>query len=77
MVIVYYYHSYVNMHKNIKIAIFKMATSGKHSASLQLLREDYSFTYPPLCVAWDSFILLSELWGERNCQSFETAAGGE
>ena len=27
-----------------------ISTSGKHSATLQLLREDYSFTYRPLSV---------------------------
>ena len=36
--------------------------SGKHSATLQLLREDYSFRYPPLSVARYSLIQLSELW---------------
>ena len=36
--------------------------SGKHSATLQLYREDYSFTYPFLSVARYSFIQLSELW---------------
>ena len=36
--------------------------SGKHSATLQLLHEDYSFRYPPLSVAMYSFIQLSELW---------------
>ena len=36
--------------------------SGKHSAILQLLHKDYSFTYPPLSVARYSFIQLSELW---------------
>ena len=35
--------------------------SGKHSAMLQLLREDYSFRYPPLSVARYSFKQLSEL----------------
>ena len=35
--------------------------SGKHSASLQLLRIDYSLTYPPLFIARYSFIQLSEL----------------
>ena len=34
----------------------------KHSATLQLLREEYSFTYPPMPVARDSCIQLSELW---------------
>ena len=34
---------------------------GKHSAMLQILREDYLFTYPPLSVARYSFIQLSEL----------------
>ena len=32
------------------------------SATLQLLREDYSFRYPPLSVARYLFIQLSELW---------------
>ena len=36
--------------------------SGKHSATLQLLREDYSFRYPLLSVAGYSFIQLRELW---------------
>ena len=36
--------------------------SGKHSATLHLLHEDYSFTYPSLCFARYSFIQLSELW---------------
>ena len=35
--------------------------SGKHSAMLQLLCEDYAFRYPPLSVARSSFIQLSEL----------------
>ena len=35
---------------------------GKHLATLQLLDEEYSFTYPPLSVAMYSFIQLSELW---------------
>ena len=46
----------------------------KHSATLQLLREDRSFTNLPLSIARYSFMQLSELWGERNFQSFETAA---
>ena len=54
--------------------------SGKHSATLQLLREDYSFRYPSLSVARYSFVQLSELWkrgwDDRNCRSFETAARG-
>ena len=29
--------------------------SGKHSATLQLLREEYSFIHPPVCVAGFSF----------------------
>ena len=32
------------------------------SKTLQLLREDYSFKYPPLSLAKYSFIQLSELW---------------
>ena len=36
--------------------------SGKHSAMLELLREDYSFRYSPLSVARYSFTQLSELW---------------
>ena len=36
--------------------------SWKHSAILQLLRKDYSFRYPCMCVARYSFIQLSELW---------------
>ena len=36
--------------------------SGKHSATLQLLREDYSFRCPPLSVARYSFTQLNELW---------------
>ena len=51
--------------------------SGKHSAKLQLMRTDYSFTYPPLRV--DRYSFTAELtvatWGKRKCQSFETAAG--
>ena len=35
---------------------------GKHSAMLQLLREDYFSRYPSLSVARYSFIQLSELW---------------
>ena len=35
--------------------------SGKQSVTLQLLREDYSFTYPPLSIAKYSFIQQSEL----------------
>ena len=35
--------------------------SRKHLASLQLLCEDYSFTYQPRSIARYSFILLSEL----------------
>ena len=34
----------------------------KHSATLQFLREDYSFTYPTLSVAKYSSIQLSGLW---------------
>ena len=34
----------------------------KHSAMLQLLREDYTLTCPPMSVARYSFIQLSELW---------------
>ena len=36
--------------------------SGRHSTTLQLQREDYSFTHLPLSVARYSFIQLSELW---------------
>ena len=36
--------------------------SGKHSATLQLLLEYYSFRHPSLSVARCSFIQLSELW---------------
>ena len=36
--------------------------SGKNSATLQLLREDYAFKYPSLSIAKYSFIKLSELW---------------
>ena len=36
--------------------------SGKHSATLQLVRDDYAFRYPSLSVARYSFIHLSELW---------------
>ena len=50
--------------------------SGKHSAMLQLLRKDYSITSPPQSAARYSFIQLSKLWDERNCQSFDTAGGG-
>ena len=35
--------------------------SGKHSAILQLLCDDYSLTSPPLYIAWYSFIQLTEL----------------
>ena len=35
--------------------------SRKHSATLQLLREGYSFTYPPLSIARYSCIQLVEL----------------
>ena len=35
--------------------------SGKHSATRQLLREDDSFTYPPLSTARHSILQLSEL----------------
>ena len=38
------------------------AISTSLSTTLQLLREDYSFTRPPPCVASYSFIQLSELW---------------
>ena len=34
----------------------------KHSTTLQLMLEDYSFADPPLSVAMYSFIQLSELW---------------
>ena len=44
--------------------------SGKHSATFQLLHEDYSFTYPPLSIARCSFIQLSEL---RQCGVNEIA----
>ena len=40
---------------------------------LQLLREDYSFKYPFMFVAWYSFL---RKWNKRNFQSFETAARG-
>ena len=36
--------------------------SEKHSATLQLLHQDYSFRYPSLSIARYSFIQLSELW---------------
>ena len=36
--------------------------SGKHSATMQLLREDYSFKYPPMSAAKYSGIQLSDLW---------------
>ena len=35
--------------------------SVKHSPTLQLLHEDYAFTYPPLSIASYSLIELSEL----------------
>ena len=35
--------------------------SGKHSSTLQLLREHYSFAYPPLSVTRYSLIQLTEL----------------
>ena len=35
--------------------------SGKHSAMLQVLHEDYLFTYPPVSITRYSFIQLSEL----------------
>ena len=41
---------------------FHFDLSGKHSATQQLLREDYSFKYPPLSVSMYSFIQLSEMW---------------
>ena len=52
--------------------------SVKHSATLQLLREDYSFRYPPLSVSMYSFIQLSELRqrGMNEIASFETATRG-
>ena len=40
---------------------------GKYSATLQLLREGYSFTYAPLSVA---------TWGDQTCQRFEATAVG-
>ena len=43
---------------------------------LQLLHEVYSFKHLPLSVARYSYIQLSELWGERNCQSYEMAGKG-
>ena len=36
--------------------------SGKHSSTLQLLRDDCSFTYPPVSVTRYSIIRFSELW---------------
>ena len=53
---------------------------GKHSATLQSLRKDYSFTFSPLCIARYSFIQLSELgmasWRERICHHFKRVARG-
>ena len=36
--------------------------SGEHSATLQLLRQHYSFTYPPPSLDMHSLTQLSELW---------------
>ena len=47
--------------------------SGKHSATLQLLREDYWVKYPPLSVARYSFIQQSELW-QRGINEFAKAS---
>ena len=47
-----------------------LKVSGKHSAILQLLREDYSLTFPSLSIA--EWTVVS--WRERKCPSFETAA---
>ncbi|KAI0226037.1 hypothetical protein LSAT2_023285 [Lamellibrachia satsuma] len=63
-------------HRKKVTDLFILDFSGKHSAMLHLLREDYLFKYPPLSVARDSFTQLSELRqrrGEQTCQSFETA----
>ena len=64
------------LHTSPLADLFILDFSGKHSAMLHLLREDYLFKYPPLSVARDSFTQLSELRqrrGEQTCQSFETA----
>ena len=47
---------------------------GKYSATLQLLREGYSFTYPPVFIARYSFIQLSELW---QCGVIKLAKGSK
>ena len=44
--------------------------SGKHLATLQLLREDYSFTYPPLSVLLGSHLYSQRL--EATAVGFET-----
>ena len=44
--------------------------SRKHTATLQLLREDYSFTHPHMSIARYLFIQVSEL---RHCGVNETA----
>ena len=47
--------------------------SGKHSATLQLFREDYSFRYPPMSAARYSFIQLSEIWQRGRNEITETS----
>ena len=65
----------LSIHQIIELLTFCIYTR-KHSATLQILREDYSFRYPSLYVARYSCIQLSELWDGRKWQSFETAAIG-
>ena len=51
----------------------KLDLSGKHSARLQLLREDYSLTFPPLSITRYSLIQPSQLGrcGEEKYTNFE------
>ena len=50
--------------------------SGKHLATQQLLREDYSVTFPPPSIARYSFLQRTGAsWRERKCPTFETGKG--
>ena len=57
--------------RRLKLTENKLYFSGKHSAMLQLLREDYLFTYQPLYVARNSFIQLSELIAQASIKQQE------
>ena len=54
-------HPLFTLHPSIPVHSNTNSTSLKHSASVQLLRDDYSFIYPPFFIARYSFIQLREL----------------